>query len=357
VSDLPDDDGGFLKPWQKVGIWSACIVGGFGLMLLFSGRMITIGKREAKAEPAHAQVDTNIQPLALPPATTQPLPAPRPAYAGPAAAKTAAADNGDWQAAWYNSPLGGYSARQGGGAAQGIPDGGRLPPGSADALEASLRPTEMEGTKVAELPDPRWLIEQGRILPCVQLTRVNSTLPGGVSAIIPTEIRGETGDTVLFDKGAKIFGTVQHALMNGADRLAVLWQGITTPVLYDASGMPHQFRIAVNSPASSELGETGLDGDVNRHLGIKVGGILGMSLVQGGIQAGVQYAAKSQNGTQINLNSFQSGGNSAAETLEQAWVSIPDVMTRNQGTACGIQVVRDLDMRDAYKLRTNYGSN
>ena len=353
MSDLPDD-GGFLKPWQKIGIWSAVIVGGFGLMFLFSGRMITIGHRgEAKAEPAHAQVDTNISPLVLPPAATQPLPAQRPAYAGLPGAQTA--DNGgDWQAAWYNSPIGGYSARPAGAAGQSTPGGGRLPPGSADALEASLRPTEIEGTKVAELPDPRWLIEQGRILPCVQLTRINSTLPGGVSAIIPTEIRGETGDTVLFDKGAKIFGTVQHALMNGADRLAVLWQGITTPVLYDASGMPHQFRIAVNSPASSELGETGLDGDVNRHLGIKIGGILGMSLVQGAIQAGVQEAAKSQNGTQINLNSFQSGSNSAVETLENAWVSIPDVMTRNQGTACGIQVVRDLDMRDAYKLRTNY---
>jgi type IV secretory pathway VirB10-like protein len=31
-------------------------------------------------------------------------------------------------------------------------------------------------------------------------------------------------------------------------------------------------------------------------------------------------------------------------------------MTRNQGTACGIYVVRDLDMRGAYKLTRAYRS-
>ena len=151
-------------------------------------------------------------------------------------------------------------------------------------------PTRMDGTRVAELPDPRWLIEAGRLLPCTQVTKINSTLPGAVTAIIPEAIRGETGDVVLLPKGARVFGTVQHASLNGLDRLAVLWQHITTPVLYDDRGMPHQFRIAVNCPASSELGETGVDGDVDRHLWKKIGGIIGISLIQGTIQAGIQAA-------------------------------------------------------------------
>ena len=220
-------------------------------------------------------------------------------------------------------------------------------------------PTKMDGTRVAELPNPRWLIEAGRLLPCTQVTKINSTLPGAVTAIIPEAIRGETGDVVLLPKGARVFGTVQHGLLNGLDRLAVLWQHITTPVLYDDRGMPHQFRIAVNSPASSELGETGVDGEVNRHLWKKIGGIIGISLIQGAIQAGTQAAAnaaqRSGNGnTSLNFNSFGQGGQSAADELLRSWVEIPDIITRNQGTTCGIYVVRDLDMRGAYQLTQRY---
>jgi type IV secretion system protein VirB10 len=237
---------------------------------------------------------------------------------------------------------------------------GALPPdGTPDALEASLVPTRMDGTRVAELPDPRWLIEAGRLLPCTQVTKINSTLPGAVTAIIPEAIRGETGDVILLPKGARVFGTVQHGLLNGLDRLAVLWQHITTPVLYDDRGIPHQFRIAVNSPASSELGETGVDGEVDRHLWKKIGGIIGISLIQGAIQAGIQAAGnaaqRSGNGnTSLNFNSFGQGGQSAADELLRSWVEIPDIITRNQGTTCGIYVVRDLDMRGAYQLTQRY---
>jgi type IV secretion system protein VirB10 len=162
-------------------------------------------------------------------------------------------------------------------------------------------------------------------------------------------------NVVVMPQGARVFGTIQHSLTNGLDRLAVLWQNITTPVLYDGRGMPHQFRVAVNSPASSELGETGLDGDVDHHYVKKIGGILGLSLIQGAIQYGVAKAQnQGQGNTTLNLDSFQSGGNDAANELLRAWINIPDVMTRNQGTACGIYVVRDLDMRGAYKLTKMY---
>jgi type IV secretion system protein VirB10 len=145
----------------------------------------------------------------------------------------------------------------------------------------------------------------------------------------------------------------------------VLWQDITTPVLYDARGMPHQFRVAVNSPAASERGETGLDGDVNRHLFNpfpgKIGGIIGLSLIRGGIDAGVQYLNRSQQGngnstTNLNFNSFQQGGQSAADDLLRSYIQIPDVLTRDEGFACSIFVVRDLDMRGAYTLVQKYRS-
>lgn len=350
MSDHAPDETGMLKPWHKFGLWVGIGSVGVASLFLFSGRMTVFSRQVAKADPVHVEMNPNIQPLVKPVITVRP--ADRPPYVGPR--QTAMVGGDEERRKALDSPIGAYSARggaSGASTAQPIGSEPRPPPGSADALEASLQPTTMEGTRVAELPNPRWLIEQGRVLPCRQQTRINTTLPGAVTAIIPDEIRGETGDTVLFDKGAKVFGTIQHGLTNGANVQSVLWQNISTPVLYDGRGMPHQFRITVNSPASSPLGETGLEVDVNRHLGIKIGGILGASLLQGGIQAGI---AKSQSGTQINLNQFQSGSNTAVEQLLQSWVAIPDVGTRDQGLACSIFIVRDLDMRQAYRLRQTY---
>lgn len=359
-----------LKGWQIILIWTVGITAFGVLAFVLSGRMVLL---RAKAEPQqpveHVQMNSIIKPLAYPPEDDSPpqpphTPPSRPAYTQTQKFRVAHMPGQgapDERTRAINSPLKGYAAKINGGSAgdrvASMSGTETAPPGSPDALEASLKPTTIEGTKVAELPDPRWLIEQGRILPCVQQTKINSSLPGAVTAIIPEDVRGETGDVVLLDKGARVFGTIQHGLMHGIDRLFVLWQNITTPVLYDQRGMPHQFRVAVNSPAADQIGQTGLDGDVNHHYLKKIGGIIGMSLIQGGIQAGVSAASQNQgNQQQFNFNFMQGAGQSAANELLRAWINIPDVMTRNQGLACSIYVMRDLDMRGAYRLRQHMES-
>jgi len=356
-------------PWRKALI-ALCVVAGIGAtFILFTGRVPYLHKSAPTERPVEVQMNASISPLDRPKeaSAAAATPASLPPVARPAVVNKLTTGAGGMTerqkalesgvSAYTIAPNTGAAppTKRAGGAADDpddIPTGGK-----PDALEASLAPTRIEGTRVSELPDPRWLIEQGRVLPCTQQTKINSTLPGAVTAIIPEEIRGETGDVVVMPKGARVFGTIQHSLTNGLDRLAVLWQNITTPVLYDGRGMPHQFRVAVNSPASSELGETGLDGDVDHHYVKKIGGILGLSLIQGAIQYGVAKAQnQGQGNTTLNLDSFQSGGNDAANELLRAWINIPDVMTRNQGSACGIYVVRDLDMRGAYKLTQKYRS-
>lgn len=348
-----------LKPWQVLGIWILAIAAGAALLVLFSGRVTLLRAKAPSAEPVHIAMNSAIPKLVYPP--VEPLPAAtpkRPAYVQAPATPTLGNAGQSERDKALNSEISAYAIRStahGAADTQADPVAGRANASTDHALEAELQPTRIEGTRVAELPDPRWLIEQGRILPCVQQTKINSTLAGGVTAIIPEDVRGETGDVVLLDKGARIFGTIQHGLMNGTDRLFVLWQNITTPVLYDASGMPHQYRVAVNSPAADQIGQTGLDGDVNHHYFKKIGGIIGLSLIQGGIQAGVSAASQNR-GQQLNLNFLQSGSTTAADELLRAWINIPDVMTRDQGLACSIYVVRDLEMRAAYQLHRRFGA-
>lgn len=348
------------------GVGVAAII---GLALLFSGNLPGLHRKEQQQEPPKIQVSPVVTPVVRPAEPS--VAAPTPQQQRQLMLRQVNPVTSDQDKAARESPMVGFALKGGSAAAavagksggEGDPDA--IPPnGRPDALEASLQPTKMNGTRVAELPNPRWLIEEGRILRCIQQTRINTTLPGAVTAIINEEIRGETGDVVLLPKGAKVFGTIQHGLLNGLDRAAVLWQDITTPVLYDERGMPHQFRVAVNSPAASERGETGVDGDVNRHLFNpfpgKLGGIIGLSLIRGGIDMATQYLGRQQgNGnsqTNLNFNSFQQGGQGAADELLRSYIQIPDVMTRDEGLPCSIFVVRDLDLRGAYTLVQKYRS-
>lgn len=345
--------------WRKVAIWGAVAVVVLLGLLFFSGKLnLHIFSKVQPNANQNVQMSAAIAPLVRP--LEAPPPPPPPHIADPRPSPQLPANpiaDAERQKA-FASPIAAYRAQLTPAPAKAATTGAIDPEtgGPMNPLEASLVPTKIDGTKVAELPNPRWLIEQGRVLPCIQQTKINSTLPGAVTAIIPVEIRGETGDVVLLPKGAKVFGTITQGLLNGLDRIAVLWQNITTPVLYDRRGMPHQFRINVASPAASEMGETGLDGDVNRHLVKKIGGIIGMSLLRGGIDAAVQTASKNNgNGnTSINFNQFQSPGDTASEALLRSWIAIPDIITRDAGLACSLFIVRDLEMRQAYTLTQQY---
>jgi len=356
-------------PGQRlVSPWRGAIIGGIivavviGLGLMVSGELPGFRKKEEKPQLPTVQFSSNLTPVERPVEVKvdpqrqleQQRQTPQQQTFGPQP----------------KTKMQAFSLRNAGAAAaaakqQGSSNPDGIPPSSqADALSASLQPTKMDGVRVAELPHPDYLIQEGRVLPCVQQTRINSTLPGAVTAIIPVDIRGETSTDVLLPKGAKIFGTIKQGLLNGLDRLAVLWQDIRTPILYDDAGVAHQFTVAVNSPAATELGETGVDGDVNRHMFNpfpgKIGAIVGMSLIQGGIQAGVNYANNANskgNGnsqTNLNFNQFAQGGQSASDELLRSFVQIPDIMTRDQGLACSIFVVRDLDMYPMIQLMRKY---
>ena len=344
-------------PGRKALFVGCSLIAVIAACYMFSGRQIPFMHHDQPAErPIEVQMNGPITRLDKP---AESLPAAaRPAFVEKAIARATGGNNDSAKAA-AKSGLVAFALT---GNANGAPaptkagagDPDDLPlANQPDALESSLKPTRITGSRVSELPDPTWMITQGRVLPCTQQTAIDSTLPGAVTAITSEPIRGETGDVVLIPKGARVFGTVQHSLMNGADRLAVLWQSISWQ-LSDHQGLPHLYRIETDSPASSVLGETGLDGDVDHHYLKKIGGILGMSLIQGASQYAVAKAQGSgQGNTSVNLNSFSQGGNEAANTLLQSWVSIPDVMHRNQGLACSIFVVRDLDLHGIYTLKVH----
>jgi type IV secretion system protein VirB10 len=203
-------------------------------------------------------------------------------------------------------------------------------------LEARLQPTRLAGAAAAVPRRQPYLLTTGSILPCVLQTAMDSTLPGLVTCVIPQDVLGKTGLTLL-DRGTRVVGEFQGGVRQGQARLFVAWTRAETPqgVIIDLA-----------SPAADPLGSTGLPGAVDSRFWQRFGGALLLSLVQGAIQTG--NTALAQGGT-TSINTGDTQG-VIAETLRNT-INIPPTVRKNQGELVSIFVARDLDFSAVYDVQ------
>ena len=223
---------------------------------------------------------------------------------------------------------------------------------AADSLSALLKPTEISGYSAARVDKPWAKIGQGTIIGCKSVTRMTSQLSGFVTAKVTSDVRSMDGTTVLVERNSDMFGEIAHGLVQGQDRLFVLWRQITTP-------MPTIVRITLNAPAADELGEAGLPGDINHHTWQKIGGALMLSgidiAMQGAVPALTASLQHGNNngyggGSNLNFYQFQGQGSSLAGDLLSHTLTIPDTLSRDQGLPCSAFVSGDLDFSTVYDL-------
>ncbi|MCM8738851.1 type IV secretion system protein VirB10 [Azospirillum sp. A1-3] len=219
------------------------------------------------------------------------------------------------------------------GAAKGDGGDGGVPGG--DDLAARLRPTPLTGVAARLLHNQPYLLTAGTMIPCILQTAMDSSLPGLVSCLVPQDVLGKTGLTLL-DRGTRVVGQFRGGVQQGAERLFVVWTRAETP-----QGVV----IALDSPATDPLGRSGLDGAVDRHFWQRFGGALLLSTVEGVIQAGVAAAAK-EGTTTINTGQTQAV---IAESLRGS-IAIPPTVRKNQGDLVSILVARDLDFSGVYTV-------
>jgi type IV secretion system protein VirB10 len=230
----------------------------------------------------------------------------------------------------------GYQDAQGGMAGPGGSGGaGGQEGGDRDSLAARLAPTRLNGVSANVLQNQPYLLTTGTLMPCVLQTAMDSTLPGFVTCVIPQDILGKTGLTLL-DRGTKVVGQFQGGIRQGVERMFVVWTRAETP-----QGVV----INLDSPATDPLGRTGMDGAVNRHFWKRFGGAIVLSVVDGALLAGQSAVAKS--GT-VTVNT----GNTSSvigETLRGS-TNIPPTIRKNQGELVSIFVARDLDFSSVYRV-------
>lgn len=180
-------------------------------------------------------------------------------------------------------------------------------------------------TKPSRMADPAHTIPQGAIIPAVLETALNSDLPGFARAIVSRDVKGFDGTVVLVPRGARLIGQYKSGLSSGVTRAYIIWQRLIRP-----DGVSVQ----LGSPATDEIGQAGLEGDVDTHFMKRFGAAMLLSVVTG--------LSTSNSGTAVIIGS-SSGAQSAAADALGADAKIPPTVKVAQGTVIQVFVARDLN--------------
>lgn len=211
-------------------------------------------------------------------------------------------------------------------------------PEARNELASNLRPTAIEGVRAARLPNRHLMVTQGTAIPCVLETAMSSDVAGFVSCVVERDVVSDSGQVVLMEKGTQIVGEYRSTLRRGSRRMFVLWTRAKTP-----TGVI----VALSSPATDALGRSGFDGEIDNHFFERFGGALLLSIVN---DAG-QIAATRLSQANVQVNSMQNSGQSAAAIATEQSINIPPTLYKNQGELVSVFVARDLDFSSVYRLR------
>lgn len=207
--------------------------------------------------------------------------------------------------------------------------------GAGEPLGGLLAAKRSASVPAELLPSLRLLLPKGAFLDCTLETAIDSSLPGLTTCITATDTYGADGHVVLLERGSKLVGETRGDVRAGGQRLFVLWTEARTP-----AGVV----IPLASPATDELGRSGVSGDVDRHFWARFGAAMLVSIVDGGLQA----AARSNGGSTLVIS--PTGPRDLATEVLKETIRIPPTLRKPQGDRIQVLVARDLDFRSVYRL-------
>lgn len=238
----------------------------------------------------------------------------------------------------YYPPPAGYRAPATQGGMQTADDDGHT-------LDKLLSPVRLHSETAGQIGKEDFLLLQGSIIPCVLVTRIDSSLPGMVSCDVTADVYSENGRTVLLDRGTRITGQYEHGLQQGQNRLFVVWSRAVTP-----AGVV----VNLDSPGADQLGASGFDGKVNNHFWKRFGAAILLSVIEdfGQYEIAKEQASSANNGAPtLYFGNTQQASQDIANTVLQKTINIPPTLTKRNGELISIFVARDLDFSSIYALR------
>lgn len=210
---------------------------------------------------------------------------------------------------------------------------GGAPP-SADARgrsfveDAQSAPPIERATKIA---DPAHTVLQGTVIQATLETGLNSNLPGQLVAVVSYPVYSFDQTRILIPVGSKLFGNYSSDVGLGQARVLVGWTRLVTP-----GGQ------SVNMKAfgADDQGVSGVGGAVHSRFGLKFGSAALISLIATAPQVAASKATNQSATTAVQSVGQDLSG--ATQSAIGAYVTLPNVITVDPGTAVSVIVDRDL---------------
>ena len=212
---------------------------------------------------------------------------------------------------------------------------------SGGKLGGLLSSVSTPPTNATMMPDRNLLLPKGTFIDCVLETKLDTTVPGMTSCVIPRDVYSANGRVLLIERGSKAIGEYKGAVENGLNRIFVLWTQIQTP-----KGV----RVNIDSPATDALGGSGMAGEIDFHWWARFGNALLFTLIQDGFDFAMTKQSENNGGVNYYQNSEDGMNQIIKEAMRQSG-NIPPTLTKNQGERVGIFVARDVDFSKVYQLK------
>jgi type IV secretion system protein VirB10 len=186
-------------------------------------------------------------------------------------------------------------------------------------------------------------LAKGTAFTCALKTRIISATSGLVGCQVQRNVYGDDGRVLLIERGSHLDGEYRIAAVRaGMVRIPVLWTRIRTPL---------GVTVDIESPATGQLGESGVDGYVDNRWTERIGAAMLLSLIDDSVKMVIQSQANERQGDTIVLPSTTANTSRLAEKVLDSTINIPPLIYQNQGGIVGIYVARDVDFSSVYELR------
>ncbi len=185
-------------------------------------------------------------------------------------------------------------------------------------------------------------LPKGTAFTCALKTKVVSASSGLVGCEVQRNLYSDDGRVLLVERGSHMDGEYRvTSLRPGAIRIPVLWTRIRTPLGVIAD---------IESPGTGQLGESGIDGHVDKRWGERIGAAMMLSLIDDSVKLLIQNQAQERQASTIILPSTTANTSKLAEKVLDSTINIPPLIYQNQGGIVGIYVARDIDFSNVYEL-------
>ena len=199
----------------------------------------------------------------------------------------------------------------------------------------------------ARPPHSDLMLYQGTVIPCVLARRINSDMPGVVTARVSMDVYdSRTSRRLLLPKGALLVGAYNSDVKQGQSRLQFAFTKLKMPdgATFDLPG----------ATGSDGAGQAGVTGDVDRHFFRS----FGAALLLGVLADRVTRIAALPNGG-------GAGGQGGVSATGQVFVDtalaelerhkdIPPTVTVEEGSRINVEVVRDMGFPSVYGGRSSW---